>query len=53
MEPYATIAVTKEAYERLCDLQDFLEKQLGFTIPIGAVCSTVICQVELHYETFT
>lgn len=50
MNPYYSVNLTMEAYDRLCDIQDYLNKLLGSDdeYSLDEICSIVLCQMELR-----
>ena len=45
--PFYSVRITKEAFERLCAVRDYLVDEVGEWISLGQVCSTIVCQVAL------
>lgn len=43
-----TVNLTKEAFDRLCAIRDHLEALTGEWLPLNAVCSSVLCQINVE-----
>lgn len=45
--PVYSVNLTKEAFERLCEIRDYLCSELNEFVPLNQVCSTLIMQVVM------
>lgn len=52
MAPVFSVNLTKEAFERLCEIRDFISDEMNQFIPIHVVCSTLIMQVVMPEEFY-
>lgn len=45
-----SVNLTKEAFERLCEIRDYLSDEVDQFLTLSNVCSTLIMQVTLPEE---
>lgn len=47
MRAVLSVNLTKEAFDRLCEVRDYIFDDTGEWYTLNQICSTLICQVSL------